>query len=93
LQRLHRGVRVSGGVASGPALVGQVRGDPTDATVLGSPLWHAARLVDEAGDGARVLVDEPSLDRIRGLVAVGKRRNLRGFGRAWDVSLQDGASG
>ncbi len=91
VERLGGGLSVAAGVSSGQALVGKVRGDPTDATVLGAPLWRASRLADEAREPTPVLVEEASLDLVRGLMALGKRRSVRGLGRAWGVSI-DGAT-
>jgi class 3 adenylate cyclase len=83
------GLAVWAGVAAGQALVGQVRGDPTDATVLGAPLWRAARLVDDGSAVEPLLVDEPALELVRGLVDVGKRRSRRDIGRYYPVTLRD----
>ncbi len=73
------------GVSCGQALVGLVRGDPTDATVLGPPLENAATLAKEAEARGSILVDEPTHSMIRGTVATGGRRRLRSIGKVWEV--------
>lgn len=82
------GITVLAGVAAGRALVGQVRGDPTDATVLGEPLWRAARLVEEAGPGAPLLVDEAAFELARGQLDDVKKLSRRDLGRYHAVTLR-----
>jgi class 3 adenylate cyclase len=83
------GLDAHAGISCGQALVGQVRGDPTDATVLGSPLEIAAYLAYEAGPDAPILVDEPTYGMVRGTVETGKKRRIRGIGKAWEVNTSD----
>ena len=78
------------GISSGQALVGLVRGDPTDATVLGAPLEIAAYLAYEAGPDSPILVDEPTYAMIRGTVKTGKKHRVRGIGKTWSVHTDDG---
>ncbi len=73
------------GISSGQALVGQVRGDPTDATVLGTPLEIAAYLAYEADPDSPILVDEPTYSMVRGTVETGKKHRIRGIGKAWAI--------
>jgi class 3 adenylate cyclase len=77
------------GISSGQALVGQVRGDPTDATVLGAPLEIAAYLAYEADPDSPILVDEPTYTMIRGTVETGKKHRIRGIGKAWAVGTKN----
>lgn len=83
------GLDAHAGISSGQALVGQVRGDPTDATVLGSPLEIAAYLAYEAGPDAPILVDEPTYGMVRGTVETGKKHRIRGIGKTWEVRAKD----
>lgn len=84
------GIAVFAGVATGEALVGLVRGDPTDATVLGEPLWRAARLTEEASLDAPILADEAAVLLLRGLVDSGDQRTGRMVGRHAPVTLRVG---
>ncbi len=83
------GLDAHAGISSGQALVGQVRGDPTDATVLGAPLEIAAYLANEAGDNGTILVDEPTYSMIRGTIQTGKKHRIRGIGKTWTVLTED----
>jgi len=84
------GLDAHAGISCGQALVGQVRGDPTDATVLGTPLEIAAYLAYEAGPEAPILVDEPTYSMVRGTVETGKMHRIRGIGKTWEILSKDG---
>jgi len=77
------------GISCGQALVGQVMGDPTEATVLGAPLEIAAYLAYEASPDSPILVDEPTYGMVRGTVETGKKHRIRGIGKAWAVSTKN----
>jgi class 3 adenylate cyclase len=83
------GLDAHAGISSGQALVGQVCGDPTDATVLGAPLEIAAYLAYEASDAAPILIDEPTYGMVRGTVKTGKKHRIRGIGKTWAVHAGD----
>jgi class 3 adenylate cyclase len=87
--RAADGLDVQAGISSGQALVGQVRGDPTDATVLGAPLEIAAYLAQEASEDAPILVDEPTYGMVRGCVEVTGSQRVRGIGKTWSVHASD----
>jgi class 3 adenylate cyclase len=80
------GISVRAGVAAGQGLAGQVRGDPTDATVLGAPLWRAARLVEVASEDEPLVVDEAALELGRGLVEGQRKQSSKDLGRYYAVT-------
>ena len=82
------GISVQAGVAAGQGLVGQVRGIPTDATVLGAPLWRAARLLEEACADAPLLVDEAVLELTSGLVDSVRKQSRKDLGRCYAVTVR-----
>lgn len=90
IRRLAPGdLDVHAGIANGSALVGRVRGDPTDATVLGAPLEIATRLADEALQSASIIIDEPSHGMLRGQVETQKHNKISGIGRTYVVIPPD----